>query len=187
MNIKALVAVAGISVVIAGVSVYSRRDTTPSTEPTPTTQTVKVSPIPKATPKRALKPNEHFLASSGLYVQVPEGLNFRQDPENERIEGFYIEVGPQDKPTYQMYGLYQLTKAATEKDLEMAKTEMDPKSIKEVTIAGYKGIEGAVAAPKARYLTLIIKDGKLLTFTTNPVTPENKVTTEQILSTLSFQ
>lgn len=185
MKVKSLAVVALISVVIAGISVYSRRDRAP--EPSPSPYVVTVTPQPKLTPNRALKQNEKFLTSSGLYIQVPEGLNFRQDPENERFEGFYIEVGPENKPTYQMYGLYQIGKVATEKDLEMAKTEMDPKSIKEVTIGGYKGFEGTIVGPKTRHLTILIKDGKLLTFATNPATLENKATTDQILSIVSFQ
>lgn len=187
MKVKSLAVVALISVVIAGISVYSRRDQAATPEPSPSPYVVTVTPQPKLTPNRKLKDNEKFLSTSGLYVQVPEGLNFRQSPENERTEGFYIEVGPEDKPTYQMYGLYQIGKAATDKDVEMAKTEMDPKSIKEVTVGGYKGVEGTVEGPKARYLTILIKDGKLFTFTTNPATPDNKITTDRILSTISFQ
>lgn len=72
-------------------------------------------------------------------------------------------------------------------DLERAKTEMDPASIKETSIDGYKGIEGLILGPKTRYITIVLKGNKLFSVSTSPPTAENKATTEQILSTFDFK
>ncbi len=41
-----------------------------------------------------------------------------------RTMAFYIERKDQSKPPYQLYGLFQADKEATEQDLERSKTEM---------------------------------------------------------------
>lgn len=64
---------------------------------------------------------------------------------------------------------------------------MDKTTIKEITLEGYKGIEGLILGPKTRYITIILKDGKLFSVFTIPATPENKITTEQILPTFDFK
>ena len=85
-----------------------------------------------------------------------------------------------------MYGLYENYRNATKDDLERAKTEMDPTTIKEVNIGGYKGIEGLITGPKTRHITIILKDDKLFSISTLPPTEDNKSITEQILSTFQF-
>ena len=85
-----------------------------------------------------------------------------------------------------MFGLYQQFRDATEQDLELSKREMDPNTIKEVTIDGYKGIEGLILGPKTRYITIILKGSKLFSVSTMPPTQENKAVTESILPTLNF-
>ena len=64
---------------------------------------------------------------------------------------------------------------------------MDPASIKETSIDGYKGIEGLIVGPKARYITIVLKDNKLFSVSTTPPTAENKAITEQILFTFDFK
>ena len=85
-----------------------------------------------------------------------------------------------------MYGLYEQYRDAKLSDLELLKKEMDPKSIKDVTLGGYKGIEGLILGPKKRYITIIIKGNKLFSISTMPPTQENKISSETIISTFNF-
>ncbi len=80
-----------------------------------------------------------------------------------------------------------LYRDASSEDIEKAKTEMDPETIKEVSIGSYQGIEGKVTGPKERWLTVILKDNKLFTISTFPATTENKDLTDQIIQTISFE
>jgi hypothetical protein len=82
--------------------------------------------------------------------------------------------------------LYENYRDATEVDLERAKTEMDPTTVKEVSINGYKGVEGLITGPKTRFITIILKDNKLFSVSTTPPNEENMSITEQILSTFQF-
>lgn len=127
----------------------------------------------------------------GLSFQYPAGLVYRKEiadnAGNIRTAGFFLTKGSEQNPEYQLYGLYENYKDATEADLERAKTEMDPTTVKEVSINGYKGVEGFITGPKTRYITIILKDDKLFSVSTTPPNEENKNITQQILSTFSFK
>jgi len=126
----------------------------------------------------------------GLSFQYPTDLLYRKEiadnDDNIRTVGFFLTKGSEQNPEYQMYGLYENYRNATKDDLERAKTEMDPTTIKEVNIGGYKGIEGLITGPKTRHITIILKDDKLFSISTLPPTEDNKSITEQILSTFQF-
>jgi len=126
----------------------------------------------------------------GLSFQYPTDLLYRKEiadnDGNIRTVGFFLTKGSEQNPEYQMYGLYENYRNATKDDLERAKTEMDPTTIKEVNIGGYKGIEGLITGPKTRHITIILKDDKLFSISTLPPTEDNKSITEQILSTFQF-
>lgn len=189
MKIRPLTILAIVALIIVGIMYFADKRTS-SKQTVVAPEQIIPSPTPETTPNRDLKPNEKFVGTVGLYITVPEGMTFREekadDPSRPMIGGFYIEKGPENEPSYQFYVLYNASNNTTE-GLEKAKKEMDPTTIKEVTLGGYKGIEGLVVGPKNRYLTYIIKDGKLIAFSTIPPTPENKEITDQILSTISFQ
>ena len=125
-----------------------------------------------------------------LSFQYPTDLLYRKEiadnDGNIRTVGFFLTKGSEQNPEYQMYGLYENYRNATKDDLERAKTEMDPTTIKEVNIGGYKGIEGLITGPKTRHITIILKDDKLFSISTLPPTEDNKSITEQILSTFQF-
>jgi len=187
MKIKPITIVAIAIIAFGGIYLYSQKRTTSSTSNEPIIlQESKPTDIPEPLPNRPLKEGEKFVGSMGLYVTVPEGMNFRQDPATEHAVNFYIESGPQEKPTYQFYAIYQPNTNMAEKGLEQAKKEMDPKTIKEAVVGGYKGIEGLVAGPKGRYQTMVIKDDRLISFSTYPATEENKEISDNILLTISF-
>lgn len=153
--------------------------------PTPV-PVVTMTPTAERKPSKALKPREEFISPLGLYIAVPEGMTFRKEIADDagviRSVGFYIEKDDE----YRFYGLYQ-EKGLTEQGLEEAKKEMDPQTIRETVIGGHKGIEGLITGQRGRYNTIIVKDGKTLSFSTIPPTEENKKITDQILSTVSFE
>lgn len=170
---------------MSGVWIYSQgKADTRSAEPIP--EQVQTTSTPEPTPGRPLKQNEEYVGIMGLYVTVPEGMTFRQDVASEIAVNFYIEDGSAENPTYQLYVVYQPNKTMTEDGLELIKQEMEPDTIKEVTVGDYEGFTGHVVGPKARYQTLIIKEGKPLSFSTWPPTEENKAITDQILLSVSF-
>lgn len=127
----------------------------------------------------------------GLNFQYPSDLTYRKEIADNagsiRTAGFFLTKGIEQNPEYQLYGLYENYKDATEADLERAKTEMDPTTVKETSIDGYQGIEGFITGPKTRYITIVLKDGKLFSISTSPATDENKALTEQILATFKFE
>lgn len=127
----------------------------------------------------------------GLSLEHPKDLVFRKEIADNagsiRTAGFFLTKGSENNPEYQMYGLYEQYRDATEQDLERAKTEMDPASIKKTSIDGYKGIEGLILGPKTRYITIVLKGKKLFSVSTLPPTPANKAITDQILSTFNFK
>lgn len=133
---------------------------------------------------------EQAVDEIGLRFKIPPGTTFRKEVADDggriRILGFYVENNDKDNP-YMLYGVYQFDKEATQEDLEKAKDDMNPSTIKEASIDGYKGIEGLILGEKTRYITMILKDGKLFTVSTIPPTLENKELTDKILPTFVFQ
>lgn len=128
----------------------------------------------------------------GLTLKMPPDTTFRKEigdnAGNIRTVAFYIEKGDPNNPDYQLYALYLADKEGSAHDLELAKTGMDPASIKEASIDGYNGIEGMANAsdPKKHYLTVILKDGRLFSVSTYPPLPKNKELTDQIMETFKF-
>lgn len=132
---------------------------------------------------------------AGLFLsfKIPPDMTFRKEIADDagriRVASFYVEKGDKNNPTYQLYAVYQPLETVTEKELDKVKTGLSPNSIKEITIDGYKGIEGLVeiSGPKNHYLTVILKDGKSFSVSTYPPIPENKTLTDKILATFSFK
>lgn len=85
-------------------------------------------------------------AGLSLSFKIPPDTTFRKEIADDggriRVASFYIEKGAKDNPDYQLYAVYQPLEEVAEQDLEKVKTGMDPASIKNTTIDGYKGIEG---------------------------------------------
>lgn len=184
MKLKPITILALIVILVSIFWILYQKKTTPKSAE-PIQQQMKAAPTPQQTPGRPLKENEKFIAPAGLYVTVPEGMNFRQETADDiQRTMFYIE---KSDLSFQMFGVFETSNSMDEQGLEKAKKEMVPDSIKDVSVGGYKGFEGLVTGPKARYVTIIIKDGKPLTISTVPTTPENNALLDQILSTVSFQ
>lgn len=132
-------------------------------------------------------------AGLSLDLEIPSDMTFRkeiaEDAGRVRAASFYVEKGPSDNPTYQLYAVYQPLDAVTEKELDRIKTGMSPNTIKEATVGGYLGIEGLIeiSGPKNHFTTAIIKDGRLFTISTYPPTEESKLITDWIISTIKFK
>lgn len=179
----------GLVVVVAGfMKIFGDRNQISTAPQEKTIETPEATESLDSTPQRSLGENEEFVAPAKLYITVPEGLSYREetagDPARATTVGFYIDGESEGNP-YELYGVYQ-DKDFTEEGFKQAQQEMEPDSIQDMIVGGYKGVEGLVTGPKGRYLTLILKDGKLISFSTIPATEENKAITEQILSTVSF-
>jgi len=128
----------------------------------------------------------------GLSFKIPSDTIFRKEIADDagkiRTASFYIEKGkPTDNDFYQLFFVYQPNLVGTQQELEKIKVGMDPTTIKEVTINGYKGIEGSVTGPKAHFVTALLNNGKIYTISTWPPVLENKAITDQILATFSFK
>ena len=134
---------------------------------------------------------EQTVEEIGLTFSYPGDLNFRKEigdnAGNIRTVAFYVEKGDENNPEYQLYALYLADKEGSIQDLERAKTEMDPATIKDATIAGYRGIEGLITGPKTRYITTVLVNDRLFSVSTYPPQPENKELTDQIIATFDFQ
>ncbi|PIP63478.1 hypothetical protein COW97_02235 [Candidatus Roizmanbacteria bacterium CG22_combo_CG10-13_8_21_14_all_34_12] len=128
---------------------------------------------------------------ANLSFKIPSGTTFRKEIADDagkiRVASFYVEKKVNSNFTYTLYGVYQPNKEATDEDLKLAKKEMNPETIKDVTISGYKGIEGLILGPKTRYITILLKNNRLFTVSTIPPTQENKILTDQILATFNFK
>lgn len=136
---------------------------------------------------------EQTVDEIGLTFSYPSNLNFRKEigdnAGNIRTVAFYLEKGDQNNPDYQLYALYLADKEGSVRDLELAKTGMDPASIKEASIDGYNGIEGIANAndPKKHYTTIVLKDERLFSVSTYPPTVENKQLTDRIMESFDFR
>lgn len=189
MKIRPLTIIAFIILAVIGVIYCIDKVNTPK-QTTITQQSATPSPTPLVKPNKQLKPNEKFIPQLGLYITVPEEMAYREEITDDAVVqnlGFYIEKKEGEELIYQFYGIYSSLTRASDGMLEKTKTGVDPGSIKNVTVGGFNGVEGLYTGPKSRYSTSIIKDGKLITFSTYPPTLENKNITDQILSTISFQ
>lgn len=129
--------------------------------------------------------------SMNVSFKHPDDLEFKEELAEDGISmrtvGFYLTKGDSLSPDYQLYALLSLYRDASLDDIEKAKTEMATETIKEIKIGSYQGIEGRVVGPKERWLTVLLKDNKLFTISTFPVTQENKDLTDQIIQTISFE
>lgn len=122
----------------------------------------------------------------GVSFSHSKDLTFRKEIADDgaiiRVASFYLE-----KEGYTLYVVYEASNEVDQTKLEQMKIGMDQATIKEASVGGLAGIEGLVTGPKTKYLTAVIKNNRLLTFSTFPPTPENKEISEQILDSIRFE
>lgn len=172
-----------VTLTVSAVLYFSKQNTPDKS----VNSTVEITPTIKQ--EDGLK--EVIISEIGLSLKYPSNLTFRKEIADDagriRSLGFYLEDGSSNKPNYQLYGLYEFQSNIPDQNLEKTKIGMDAKTIKEVTVGSYKGIEGLTTGPKSHYLTNILKDGKLFSVSTWPPTLENKKLTDQIITTFLFK
>lgn len=93
---------------------------------------------------------------------------------------------PSGGKIYQLYGISQSYSTYTQADLDARQKEYVPSSIRNITVAGYPGIQGQFKGERNRYITEFIKDGALFSLMTADPVPENEALSNQILSTFQF-
>lgn len=122
----------------------------------------------------------------GISFKYSKDMTFRKEIADDgtriRVASFYLE-----KEGYTLYVVYEASNEVGETKLEQMKIGMDQATIKEANVGGLAGIEGLATGPKTKYLTAVIKNNRLLTFSTFPPTPENKEITEKILDSIRFE
>jgi len=122
----------------------------------------------------------------GISFKYPKDLTFRKEIADDgariRVASFYLE-----KEGYTLFVVYEASNEVGVEKLEQVKIGMDQTTIKDTTVGGIQEIEGLVTGPKTKYLTALIKNNKLLTFSTFPPTPGNKEITAKILDSIRFE
>ena len=140
--------------------------------------------------------NIHTFTELGLSFQVPDNfyVNFEPqlnlDTQKPYAYTFTIQNyknSPTQELSYQLYGIYQFDgEKIDESILPELKNEMNTNTANEITVAGLPAIQGQIKGERQRWVTYIIKDGYLLKLYTSEPTEENRLITEQILSTFKF-
>lgn len=178
LTILSIVILIGIGLFYLSNKIAPSKQATVVEQPTP-------FPVSSKTPDRELKSNEKFIAPVGLYISVPDGMSFRQETADDiKRTGFYIE---NNDLSFQLYGVYEGNRTITDEGFAKTKAEIDASTLKDLTLGNYKGFQGLITGPKTRYVYVIYKDGKPITLTIVPPTPENQEISDRILSTISFQ
>lgn len=122
----------------------------------------------------------------GISFKYPKDMTFRKEIADDgvriRVASFYLE-----KEGYTLYVVYEASNVVDQTKLEQMKIGMDKATIKEVNVRGLAGVDGLINGPKTKYLTAVVKNNRLLTFSTFPPTPENKGITEKILDSIRFE
>lgn len=136
--------------------------------------------------------NVHTYADMGISFKAPPEMEVSSEAQKNDAGvpysyTLYVQKGQGGQSDYyQLYGLYQLGSQFMEGSLESMKQELNPNSVKDVTIGGLAGIDGQIQGERNRFVTHIItKKGRLSLFTAEP-TIANKQLTDRILSTFVF-
>ena len=140
--------------------------------------------------------NIHTFTELGLTFQVPDNFYVNFEPQlnldTQKPYAYTFTVqNYNDSPTpelsYQLYGIYQFDgEKIDESILPELKNEMNTNTTNEITVAGLPAIQGQIKGERQRWVTYIIKNGYLLKLYTSEPTEENRLITEQILSTFKF-
>lgn len=140
---------------------------------------------------------EYTFNELGLALKVPRGFIVTFEPQlnldtnTPYAYTFTIQNytnGPTDEKNYQLYGLYQFdTEKVDSSILPILKEEMNEATANKTTIAGLPAIQGQLKGERQRFVTYIIKDGYLLKLFTSEPTEENRLITEEIISTFQFK
>ena len=136
----------------------------------------------------------HSIDSIGLTFSTPPEMEVTSSVDNNSQTGqpqtltMYIQKNVAGADYYQLYGIYQWNSSTDSQALlEVYKEELNPESIKEITMSGLPALEGQIKGQRNRFVTYIAIDQGILSLYTADPTPANKEMTDQILATFQFK
>lgn len=128
----------------------------------------------------------HEYPEVGLYLSAPPGLSVRGELLDEQTFTLYVERSEySEEEYYQLYGLYNLSARNVNK--EDLKSGLEPDSVEERFVGGYPAVSGQNQGQRNRFVTYIITERGLITFSTSEPTQANKEFTDKILKTLILE
>lgn len=158
-----------------------------------------VSPSPSAAMEnREVTPDPdwktHQVADLDLTFSAPPEMRVTSETQKVEETGqpylttMFVERGTANNADYyQLYGIIQWDSQFSADSLNEYKEVLEPSSIREVTVSGYKALEGQIIGQRNRFVTYILTDKGILTLFTAQPTAENKSLTDQIMGTFMFK
>lgn len=177
--------------VIGGSSYYLGAITNkPSNPPhqlnNPSPSIAEKTPTPIPTTNQVHDWKSHTISDANLTFLAPNDLKVTSETQNPGSLTLYVEKNTGSQNPYQLYGIYQWDIKYSRESLEDYKQELEPSSIKDLTISGFPAVEGQVNGPRNRFVTKILTNKGMFTLYTAEPTTENKQLSDQILSTFKF-
>jgi hypothetical protein len=122
----------------------------------------------------------------GLSLSAPFEMSVTGEKLDERTFTLYVQRQEYSEGMeyYQLYGLYNLSTDTV--NVEDLKSGFNEDSIEELNIDGYTAISGQNKGERNRFVTYIITDKGLFMLATSQPTIENKLLTDEILSTMQI-
>lgn len=122
----------------------------------------------------------------GLTFSAPFEMRVNGEKVDDNAFTLYVERSDYSagEEYYQLYGLYNLSAEAVNK--EDLKSGFNEDSIEETTVGGFLAVSGQNKGERNRFVTYVITDRGLFMLATSQPTIENKELTDEILSTFKF-
>lgn len=154
--------------------------------PCPTADTTPAKPVDMTNWQKQDLEGADFTLSLPPDLQVSSELQKTLDTKKPYSFNFVAIRGVGGDPTYyQLYCVYPFD-LPVPKNLQEYKSDLDPSSIEETTIAGHVALKGQLKGMRNRFVTYILASKGVMKFYTAEPTPQNKQLTDQILSTIQF-
>lgn len=134
----------------------------------------------------------HTIKDASLTFSAPSEMTVRSETQKDSETGIpyslnlYVEKDMGQPNYYQLYGVYQWDIKYTQDALNAYKENLEPASIKNITLSGFPALEGRVKGQRNRFVTYILTDKGMFSLFTAESTQMNKQITDQILATFKF-
>lgn len=192
---KILFLISFISLILAGYFIYQNRLLQQRLAAIETSQLpTPVEPTPTTPDETVIIPADwkgYSFPNASLRFSTPPTFTVTLDEPNPDSFTLYIQnyknsISEVTSP-YQLYGLFQPGNYGdTEFYIEELKADLEPTSIKDITIGGFAGVEGQIRGNRNRFAAYILTNIGKWGFFTSPSTSINKGISDQILSTFKF-
>ena len=126
----------------------------------------------------------------GMTVSTPPEMKVSGELLDDSTFTLYIEQGAYPaEDYYQLYGLYDMNPNYDPKsiNIEASTDGLEPSSITEGSVSGYKSVSGQNKGQRNRFVTYVFTDKGILTLSTSEPTPENEKLTAKILKTMEIE